>query len=109
ESGWFAFLKTTDVYDADRIESDRDLLHTFYLKNGYADAQVVAATGTYDPVQKGFIVTYTVDEGDRYRLGTIDIRSRVGDVDTAALHGQLKMASGDIYDAAAVDKSVDAL
>jgi outer membrane protein insertion porin family len=109
ESGWFAFLKTTDVYDADRIESDRDLLHTFYLKNGYADAQVVPATGTYDPVQKGFIVTYTVDEGDRYRLGTIDIRSHVGDVDTAALHSELKMASGDVYDAAVVDKSVDAL
>ena len=67
ESGWFAFLKTTDVYDTDRIESDRDLLRTYYLKNGFADAQVVAATGAYDPAQQGFIVTFTVDEGDRYR------------------------------------------
>jgi outer membrane protein insertion porin family len=73
ESGWLAFLKTTDVYDADRIEADRDLLRTFYLKNGFADAQVVAATGAYDPARKGFIVTFTVDEGDRYRLGAIDI------------------------------------
>jgi outer membrane protein insertion porin family len=37
ESGWLAFLKTTDVYDANRLESDRDLLHSFYLKHGYAE------------------------------------------------------------------------
>jgi outer membrane protein insertion porin family len=109
ESGWFAFLKTTDVYDADRIEADRDLLRTFYLKNGFADAQVVAATGAYDPARKGFIVTFTVDEGDRYRLGTIDIQSHVAAADTAALRAELKMSSGDVYNAQAVDKSVEAL
>ena len=27
ESGWFAFLKTTDVYDPDHLEADRDLLY----------------------------------------------------------------------------------
>jgi outer membrane protein insertion porin family len=109
ESGWFAFLKTSDVYDPDRIESDRDLLRTFYLKNGYADVQIVAATGAYDPVQKGFIVTFTVDEGDRYRLGTIDIQSHIAAADASALRGELKLASGDVYDAQAVDKSIDAL
>jgi outer membrane protein insertion porin family len=109
ESGWFGFLKTTDVYDADRIESDRDLLHTFYLKNGFADAQVVAASGAYDTAQKGFIVAFTVDEGDRYRLGAIDIQSHVSEVQGSALLGELKLASGDVYDAEAVNKSVDGL
>lgn len=109
KSGWFAFLKTTDVYNSDRIDSDRDLLHTFYLKNGFADARVVAATGAYDAAQKGFIVTFTLDEGDRYRLGTIDIQSHVSELDGSALLGELKLASGDVYDAQAVDKSVDAL
>jgi outer membrane protein insertion porin family len=109
ESGWFAFLKTTDVYDPDRLEADRDLLHAFYLKNGYADAQVVAAGGAYDAAQKGFVVTFTIDEGGRYRLGSVDIRSNVDAVDAAALRGALTMASGDVYDSAAVDKAVDKL
>ena len=69
ELGWLAFLKTTDVYDADRLYSDRDLLHAFYLKHGYADAQVVAATGAYDAARKGFEIAFTIDEGDRYRFG----------------------------------------
>ncbi len=108
ESGWFGFLKTTDVYDPDQIESDRDLLHDFYLKKGYADAQVVAATGAYDATLKGFVVTFTVDEGDRYRLGTIDIRSHLA-IDRSSLAGELRIASGDVYDAQAVEKSVEAL
>src|ERR1700722_7132762 len=109
ESGWLAFLKTTDVYDADRLESDRDLLHTFYLKHGYADAQVVAATGAYDAARKGFEMPFTIDEGDQYRFGAIDITSNIGAVDVAALREALTMSSGDVYDASAVDKSVDAL
>ena len=53
ESNWLSFLQTTDVYDPDRIEADRDLIRRFYLKHGYADVQVVSATGEYDPAQKG--------------------------------------------------------
>ena len=110
ESGWFGFLKTTDVYDPDQIESDRDLLHDFYLKHGFADAQVVAATGAYDATLKGFVVTFTVDEGDRYRLGIIDIQSHLAAaIDRSALASELKMASGDVYDAQAVEKSVEGL
>jgi outer membrane protein insertion porin family len=109
ESGWLAFLKTTDVYDADRLEADRDLLHNFYVKHGYADAQVVAATGAYDAARKGFDIAFTIEEGDRFRFGTIDIKSNVGALDIAALREALTVTSGDVYDASAVDKSVDAL
>ena len=77
ESNWLSFLQTTDVYDPDRIEADRDLIRRFYLKHGYADVQVVSATGEYDPAQKGFIVTFTIEEGPLYHFGTIDMQSNV--------------------------------
>ena len=69
---------------------------------------MVAASGAYDAAQKGFVVTFTIDEGGRYRLGSVDIRSNVDAVDAAALRGALTMASGDVYDSAAVDKAVRA-
>ncbi|MGA7786886.1 MAG: POTRA domain-containing protein, partial [Xanthobacteraceae bacterium] len=75
ESNWLSFLQTTDVYDPDRIEADRDLIRRFYLKHGYADVQVVSATGEYDPAQKGFIVTFTIEEGPLYHFGKIDVQS----------------------------------
>ena len=54
ERNMLSFLGGADVYDPDRVEADRDLIRRFYLKNGYADVQVVAALSEYDPERKGF-------------------------------------------------------
>ena len=47
--------------------------------------QVVSATGEYDPAQKGFIITFTIEEGPQYHFGTIDIQSNVRAVDPQSL------------------------
>jgi len=60
ETNLLSFLLNNDVYDADRIEADRDHLRRFYLKHGYADIRVVAARAEYDGSQKGFTVTFTI-------------------------------------------------
>lgn len=109
KSNILSFLQTTDVYDPDRIEADRDLLRRFYLKHGYADVQVVAATGVYDPAKKGFIITFTIEEGARYRFGNIDIQSNVHAVDASTLRSILITHKGDIYNGDAVQKSVEDL
>jgi outer membrane protein insertion porin family len=110
ETSWFwivAFFQTTDIYDPDRIEADRDLIRRFYLKHGYADVRVVSAVSVYEPSQKGFIVTFTLDEGARYRLGKVDIVSNVGTVDSRSLYDRSKVGVGDVYNAEAVEKSVE--
>jgi outer membrane protein insertion porin family len=106
---FLAFLQSNDIYDADRLEADRDLLRRFYLKKGYADVRIVSATGEYDPERKGFIVTFTIDEGQRYRFGTVDIQSSVPAIDGQALRSDLKTGSGQVYNAEAVEKSVENL
>ena len=107
ESTFLSFLQTTDVYDPDRIEADRDLIRRFYLKHGYADVQVVSATGVYDPARKGFIVTFTIEEGPLYHFGAIDIQSNVRAVNAQALRPVLRMAAGQIYNGEAVEKTVE--
>ncbi len=107
ESNILSFLQTTDVYDPDRIEADRDLIRRFYLKHGYADVQVVSATGEYDPAQKGFIVTFTIEEGPLYHFGTIDIQSNVRAVNAQTLRPSLRMSPGQIYNGEAVEKTVE--
>jgi outer membrane protein insertion porin family len=109
ESNWLSFLQTTDVYDPDRIEADRDLIRRFYLKHGYADVQVVSATGVYDPGQKGFTVTFTIEEGPLYHFGAIDIQSNVRAVDSASLRPNLLMGSGQTYNGEAIEKTVEQL
>jgi outer membrane protein insertion porin family len=107
ETTFLSFLQTTDVYDPDRIEADRDLIRRFYLKHGYADVQVVSATGVYDPAKKGFIVTFTIEEGPLYHFGAVDIQSNVRAVNSDSLRPTLLMRSGQIYNGEAVEKSVE--
>jgi outer membrane protein insertion porin family len=109
ESNWLSFLQTTDIYDPDRIEADRDLLRRFYLKHGFADVRIVSAVGEYDPAKKGFVVTFTIDEGAQYHVGTVNVVSNVRAISPASLHDSLKIGAGSIYNADLVEKSVEAM
>ncbi|HUD85051.1 MAG TPA: outer membrane protein assembly factor BamA, partial [Xanthobacteraceae bacterium] len=107
ESNWLSFLQTTDVYDPDRIEADRDLIRRFYLKHGYADVQVISATSEYDPAQKGFIITFAIEEGALYHFGTVDIQSNVRAIDQQSLRPILRTYRNDIYNGEAIEKTVE--
>ena len=104
---WLSFLQTTDVYDADRIEADRDLIRRYYLSHGYADVQVVSATGEYDPSRKGFIITFTIEEGSLYHFGVVDVQSNIRAVDPQTLRSVLRTRAGEIYNGDAVEKTVE--
>ncbi len=108
-SNFLSFLQTTDVYDPDRIEADRDLLRRFYLKHGYADVQVISATGVYDPARKGFIITFTIEEGPQYHFGAIEVQSNVRAVDGNTLRPVVLTHKGDVYNGDAVEKTVEDL
>ncbi len=108
ETMWLLnFLQTADIYDPDRIEADRDLIRRFYLKKGFADVRVVSAVAVYDPDLKGFIITFTIEEGPRYRFGTVEVRSNVPAIVAQGLYPQLKTGAGAVYNAEAVEKSVE--
>ncbi len=109
ETNLLSFLKSSDVYDPDRIESDRDLLRRFYLKHGFADVRIVSAVSEFDPQAGAFVVTFTIDEGDQYTFGAVDIQSNVRQVDAASVAGRLRAKSGTIYNAEAVEKSVESI
>jgi outer membrane protein insertion porin family len=104
-----SFLTGSDLYDPDRIEADRDLLRRFYLNRGYVDARIVSADAKVDPALKGIVLTFTLEEGEPYRFGAVDVRSSVAQIDGHSLSGALKVRSGDVYNDALVDKSVDDL
>ncbi len=109
EYWWFNFLATTDVYDPDRLNLDRELLRQFYLKSGYADVRIVSAVADLDTSGEGFFITFTIEEGEPYNYGTIDISTSISSVDTAPLWGELLTKTGDVYNAADIDKTVENL
>jgi outer membrane protein insertion porin family len=106
-TGLLAFLQTGDIYDPDRVEADRELLRRFYLKHGYIDVQIVSAVGEYDPNLRGFVITFNIEEGQQYRFGTVDVQSGIRLLDPTLLRGRLRTYPGDVYNAEAVEKTVE--
>jgi outer membrane protein insertion porin family len=107
ESNLLSFLGGGDVYDPDRVEADRDLIRRFYLKHGFADVQVVAALTEYDPERKGFLVTFKIEEGQQYRVATVNFASSIGTLDGNTLSSFSRVYVGSLYNAEALEKSVE--
>jgi len=109
EMNFMSFLKTSDVYDPDKIASDLELIRRFYLKNGYADFHVVGSDAQFDPAQGGYVVTITVEEGAQYKVASVVVDSHLPDVDGPSLLPLVRLAPGETYNGDMVEKSVDAL
>ncbi|MBR1225529.1 MULTISPECIES: outer membrane protein assembly factor BamA [unclassified Bradyrhizobium] len=107
ESNLLSFLGGADVYDPDRVEADRDLIRRFYLKNGFADVQVVAALSEYDPERKGFLVTFKIEEGQQYRVATVDFQTSIATLDVNSMRSYSRVGVGSLYNAEALEKSVE--
>jgi outer membrane protein insertion porin family len=109
QTNLLSFLKGTNIYDPDRLSLDRELLRQFYLKNGYADARILSATADLDRDGRGFFVTFTISEGERYRFGAIDVESALPSLNVDALRGSILTRAGRVYNAEKVEKTVEAL
>jgi outer membrane protein insertion porin family len=104
----FFFLRNT-TYDADRLEYDKELLRRFYLKNGYADIEVVSADGRLTDDGQSFVIDFVVNEGPRYSIADVAINVGDSNLDSNALARRVKTGVGDTYNAAKVDSSVERL
>jgi outer membrane protein insertion porin family len=106
ESNLLSFLKTSDVYDPDRLAADQELIRRYYLKNGYADFQILSTDAVFDAERGGYVITITLNEGEQYRVGSVNIESRIPDIDTEVLRGRLATSAGAVYNADQVERSL---
>lgn len=104
-----SFFSSNTSYDPDRLAFDQQKLRQFYLTEGYADFRVVSAVAELTPDQRDFIITYVVEEGERYTFGEVKVDSQLRDFDSDAMSTQLPMKDGDFYNAKTVEDTVEQL
>jgi outer membrane protein insertion porin family len=104
-----SFLTGGDVYDAGRIDEDRELLRNYYRNRGYADASVTKAAAEYDAASSGFNVTFAIDEGPLYHFGAISVACNVPGLDCTRLQSLPVARKDAVFDGSALDKSTDML
>ena len=103
------FFSSNTSYDPDRLAFDQQKLRQFYLTEGYADFRVVSAVAELTPDQRDFIITYVVEEGERYNFGEVKVDSQLRDFDSDVMSTQLPMKEGDFYNAKTVEDTVEQL
>ncbi|WP_424133925.1 outer membrane protein assembly factor BamA [Roseomonas chloroacetimidivorans] len=109
EAAWYRPFSSSDTYEPERLNFDRELLRRFYLRQGYADVNVTSATAELSPDRSGFFITYTIDEGRRYRLGKVDTTSTLRNVSADELRRVVDVSSGDWYDGEAIERISEAM
>ena len=109
ESTWYKFFSSNDNYDPGRLEFDREQLRTFYTNRGFADFRVVSAVAELTPDQEDFYITFTVDEGEEYTWGDIEVETELDDLSSDFLEQLISIKPGTIYNASVVEDVIDTL
>ena len=103
------FFTSNDTYDPDRLAYDAQKLRQFYLTEGYADFRVVSTVAELTPDKKDFIVTYVLDEGDRYKFGKVELESQIRDIKPVEFTSLIRIKAGDWYNAQKIEDTVEGL
>ena len=109
ETEWYRFFSSNDNYDPDRIEYDKEQLRKHYRNRGYYDFRVVSSVAELSPAQNGFVLTYTVDEGPKYRFGKVRVETQLKRLDPKLLQQLLPVQEGDLYQDDKIEKATDSL
>ncbi len=109
QTRFWTLLSSNTSYDQDRLAYDQQKLRQFYLTEGYADFRVVSAIAELTPDKRDFIITYVVEEGERYKFGPVTVDSDIRDFDEDRLGKSLPFKEGDWYNAKQVEDAIDQL
>jgi outer membrane protein insertion porin family len=109
EEAWYRPFSSSDTYEPERLNFDRELLRRYYRRQGFADAEVTGAAAELSPDRSSFFVTYTINEGPRFRMAKVDITSALRNVTADQLRQAIEIQSGDWYDGDAIERVTQAI
>lgn len=109
QSKWWKILTSNDNYDPDRLEYDQELLRQFYGDQGYADFRIISAEAALTPDQDDFYVTFTIDEGEKYKFGEISVNTKLEKLNEDALESLLPIRESKQYQAKRIEDAIDSL
>ncbi len=109
ETGIFSFITRKDIYGEEKLRADEEALRRFYYNHGYADFRVISSDAVLDPATNKYVITFTVDEGQRYNFGPVNVESSVAGAPSEDLQGLVESREGSTYRARDVQDTISAI
>ena len=109
QSRWWRFFSSNDNYDPGRLEFDRELLREFYQNKGYYDFRVISAVADLTPDREDFYITYTIEEGEPYTFGEVEVETALDKLSSEGLKRAVPFRDGDQFRGDAIENTIDTL
>ena len=106
QAGIFRQFIRRDTFVEDRIEFDRQVLTDFYQSRGYVDFQVLSVTPELNRNRDGFLLTFTVQEGQQFRVGEVTVTSDLASVDPDLYLEATRLRSGVVYSPTLIERDI---
>lgn len=106
---WFRLWASDDTFDPDRFTADQQNLQQFYYDMGYPDFRLISAVAELSPDHKDFYLTFTIEEGEMYTLGKVEVISHLKQVNADELKEYVDIKSGDTFSRKQIERNVNNL
>lgn len=70
---WYSMVQTSNVFAPDVTAYDAEKLRQFYISKGFLFVRVHPAIVEISPDHQNFYITFGVEEGPRYRIGSVRV------------------------------------
>ncbi len=101
------FLSSSDNYDPDKLEFDKQLITQFYNNNGYPKFKFASTIAQLIPNTNNFEIILNVSEGEKFVFGELMVESELKKFNTDKIEIGLPIKKGDIYDSSKIQKSIE--
>jgi outer membrane protein insertion porin family len=103
ERGWFSWITDSGELDREKLNQDVIAITNFYQDQGFINVKVADPEVAFQP--DGIEVTFKVAEGDRYKVGQVDV---AGDLirDKTELLAGLQIKTDDYFNRSLLQRDV---
>ncbi|MGA2298710.1 MAG: outer membrane protein assembly factor BamA [FCB group bacterium] len=102
---WWEFWRSSK-FDLKEYSDDKELLKTFFKKNGYIDANIIKDTLIYDDKNAEVHINIKVSEGTKYYIRNVSFEGNTIFPSEKLLY-RLDFKKGNIYDQERFDKNLN--
>ena len=103
------FLSSSDNYDPDKLEYDKQLITEFYNNNGYPDFNFTSSIAQLKANTNNFEIILNINEGDKFNFGVIDVESKLKKIDPQYVKAILPIKQGNIFNRSLLQDSIEQL
>ena len=103
------FLRTfiqRDTFVEDRIDFDKQVLKDFYKSRGYIDFRINSVNAEFSQERDGYFITFNIREGQQFKVGSVNVATKLPNIDAASFSKVLIMRKGQIYSPAALENDI---